>query len=132
MAVFARACVRFFAHLAHRLAGDRRRKAERHDFVSQEPQGPVGLSCWGRSARHRAQVRFMLPCPCPLGARPRCLIERSQMRLDKPLARARHRGSAHIQRRCNGVIAPPVRSCEQNPHARQFACACRATPEHVF
>jgi len=73
MAVFTRAGVRFFAHPADRLAGDRRRKASLHDCVSQEPQGSVGLPCGGRGTRHREQVRCLLPRQFPLGAWPRCL-----------------------------------------------------------
>ena len=52
------------------------------------------------------------------GARPRCLIEGTQIRLDKPLASTRHWGNPHIQRGRNSLIAQPVRRFEQNARPR--------------
>lgn len=124
--------MRFFEHLSDRFAGNRRREAALYDFVREELEGPPRLPLGRRRTRHGNEVRFLFASQFPLRPRSWELVECAKAGLDKPLARAEDRGCPHISRGSNGSIAQPIRRFQQNPGARQFACACLAATKHVF
>jgi hypothetical protein len=77
-------------------------------------------------------VRFLFARQLPRRPRSWQRVERAKAGLDKPLAGAENRGSPHIYRGSNGVIAQSVSSFEQHPRPRQFAGARLAATQHVF